>query len=69
MQNQFRAGIPGSAGGNMGQREELKTQFMTREGLYKLMTLSEYSRPNRYVGCFYTVILSLGRRRSVTVLF
>ena len=37
----------------MGQRDELKTQFMTREGLYKLMTLSEYSRPNRFVrwGC------------------
>ena len=33
----------------MGQRDELKTQFMTREGLYKLMTLSEYSRPNRCV--------------------
>ena len=33
----------------MGQRDELKTQFMTREGLYKLMTLSEYSRPNRFV--------------------
>lgn len=27
--------------------DELKTQFMTREGTYKLMTLSEYSRPNR----------------------
>lgn len=26
---------------------ELKTQFMTREGIYRLMTLSEYSRPNR----------------------
>lgn len=47
------AGLPGSAGANMGQRDELKTQFMTREGLYKLMTLSEYSRPNRFVrwGC------------------
>lgn len=30
-----------------GGKEELKTQFMTREGTYKLMTLSEYSRPNR----------------------
>ncbi|XP_067131350.1 WD repeat-containing protein 20 isoform X1 [Centruroides vittatus] len=28
-------------------KDELKTQFMTREGSYKLMTLSEYSRPNR----------------------
>ena len=27
--------------------DELKTQFMTREGTYRLMTLSEYSRPNR----------------------
>ena len=45
----FDAGLPGSAGANMGQRDELKTQFMTREGLYKLMTLSEYSRPNRCV--------------------
>ena len=25
-------------------RDELKTQFMTREGTYHLMTLAEYSR-------------------------
>ncbi len=37
----------GPGGGGTGTRDELKTQFMTREGLYKLMTLSEYSRPNR----------------------
>ncbi|KAL1110273.1 hypothetical protein AAG570_008350 [Ranatra chinensis] len=30
-----------------GGKEELKTQFITREGTYRLMTLSEYSRPNR----------------------
>lgn len=30
-----------------GGKEELKTQFVTREGIYRLMTLSEYSRPNR----------------------
>lgn len=30
-----------------GGKEELKTQFITREGTYKLMTLSEYTRPNR----------------------
>ena len=30
-----------------GQREELKTQFMTREGTYHLMALAEYTRPNR----------------------
>ncbi|XP_015915059.1 WD repeat-containing protein 20 [Parasteatoda tepidariorum] len=30
-----------------GGKDELKTQFMTREGVYKLMTLSEYSRPNK----------------------
>lgn len=28
-------------------KEDLKTQFATREGTYRLMTLSEYSRPNR----------------------
>uniref|UniRef100_A0A0N5AK11 WD_REPEATS_REGION domain-containing protein n=1 Tax=Syphacia muris TaxID=451379 RepID=A0A0N5AK11_9BILA len=28
-------------------RDELKTQFITREGVYRQMTLSEYSRPNR----------------------
>lgn len=28
-------------------KEDLKTQFITREGTYRLMTLSEYSRPNR----------------------
>ena len=32
-----------------GGKDEIKTQFMTREGIYKLMTLSEYSRPNRVV--------------------
>jgi hypothetical protein len=26
---------------------EIKTQFVTREGYYKLMTCAEYSRPNR----------------------
>ena len=30
-----------------GGKDEIKTQFVTREGIYKLMTLSEYSRPNR----------------------
>ncbi|EYC46175.1 hypothetical protein Y032_0405g867 [Ancylostoma ceylanicum] len=28
-------------------KEELKTHFTTREGTYKLMTMAEYSRPNR----------------------
>lgn len=28
-------------------KDDLKTQFATREGTYRLMTLSEYSRPNR----------------------
>ncbi|EDS29797.1 wd-repeat protein [Culex quinquefasciatus] len=28
-------------------KDDLKTQFITREGEYRLMTLSEYSRPNR----------------------
>ena len=27
--------------------EEVKTQFVTREGCYRLLNLSEYSRPNR----------------------
>ena len=30
-----------------GGKDEIKTQFVTREGTYKHMTLSEYSRPNR----------------------
>ena len=30
-----------------GGKDEIKTHFMTREGTYKLMPLSEYSRPNR----------------------
>ena len=41
----YRGGGTGSGGSNSG--DELKTQFMTREGTYRLMTLSEYSRPNR----------------------
>lgn len=28
-------------------KDDLKTQFATREGTYRLITLSEYSRPNR----------------------
>lgn len=28
-------------------KEQLKTQFVTREGIYKLLTLATYSRPNR----------------------
>ncbi|XP_037911515.1 WD repeat-containing protein 20 isoform X1 [Hermetia illucens] len=28
-------------------KDDLKTQFVTREGTYRLMTLSEYSRPSR----------------------
>lgn len=28
-------------------KDDLKTQFATREGIYRLMTMSEYSRPNR----------------------
>ncbi|XP_037963407.2 WD repeat-containing protein 20 [Plutella xylostella] len=30
-----------------GGKDDIKTQFVTREGTYRLMTLSEYSRPNR----------------------
>lgn len=30
-----------------GGKDDVKTQFVTREGTYRLMTLSEYSRPNR----------------------
>lgn len=28
-------------------KDDLKTHFITREGVYKQMTLCEYSRPNR----------------------
>lgn len=28
-------------------KEQLKTQFVTREGIYKLLALATYSRPNR----------------------
>lgn len=30
-----------------GLSSELKQQFVTKEGVYRLMTLSEYSRPNK----------------------
>lgn len=30
-----------------GGKDDLKTHFATREGLYKLMPLSEYSKPTR----------------------
>lgn len=32
---------------NLDCKEQLKTQFVTREGIYKLLTLATYSRPNR----------------------
>lgn len=35
--------------GDGGSKEEIKTQFSTIEGLYKLLPLPEYSRPNRVV--------------------
>ncbi len=28
-------------------KDDLKTNFVTREGIYRLLNLSEYSRPNR----------------------
>ncbi|KAG7282058.1 hypothetical protein CRUP_023574 [Coryphaenoides rupestris] len=34
-------------GGGGKEMNEIKTQFTTREGVYKLLTHSEYSRPNR----------------------
>ncbi|XP_068220939.1 WD repeat-containing protein 20 [Palaemon carinicauda] len=34
-------------GGESGTKEEIKTQFTTIEGVYRLLPLSEYSRPNR----------------------
>lgn len=36
-----------AATGEGGGKEELKTHFMTREGTYKFMPLSEYSKPTR----------------------
>ncbi|XP_072166229.1 WD repeat-containing protein 20-like [Diadema setosum] len=44
-----------------GGKDEVKTQFTTREGTYKLMTLSEYSRPTRQpysVQCCHPVKVS-----------
>lgn len=37
----------GSAAGANNKEEVIKSQFVTREGTYKLMTLSEFSRPSR----------------------
>ena len=33
-----------------GTKDEIKTQFTTIEGVYKLLPQSEYSRPNRVAG-------------------
>lgn len=33
--------------GDTGTKEEIKTQFTTVEGVYRLLPPSEYSRPNR----------------------
>jgi len=37
-----------------GSGDELKTQFMTREGCYRLMAQADYSRPNRVGYCSTT---------------
>lgn len=42
-QADLNSGVAGSSNG----RDEVRTHFTTREGVYKLMTLAEYSRPNR----------------------
>ena len=36
-----------TASGANSCRDDIRTQFSTREGIYKLVTLAEYSRPNR----------------------
>ena len=36
-----------AATGEGGGKEEVKTNFVTREGTYRLMPLSEYSKPTR----------------------
>ncbi|XP_078539532.1 WD repeat-containing protein 20-like [Lissotriton helveticus] len=36
-----------AAEGGRKEMNEIKTQFTTQEGLYKLLSHSEYSRPNR----------------------
>lgn len=50
-----------AAAGEAGGKDEVKTQYTTREGTYKLMTLSEYSRPTRVpynVQCCHPVKVS-----------
>ena len=37
----------GSGDSTAGSREDIKTQFTTREGMYKLITLSDCLRPSR----------------------
>ena len=42
--------LTGASGDSLSvtnKEDILKTQFVTREGVYKLMTSAEYSRPNR----------------------
>ena len=36
-----------AAQGEGGGKDDIKTHFITREGTYKLMPLSEYSKPTR----------------------
>jgi len=38
---------PASCSEAAGGRDEIKTQFSTREGMYRLITLSDCLRPNR----------------------
>jgi len=39
-----------NSGSGSNSRDDVRTHFTTREGVYKQVTLAEYSRPNRITG-------------------
>jgi len=57
------SGAPGAAGAgaSSGHRaaDEVRTHFTCREGVYKLITPSEYARPDRFCAGGPTVRISL----------
>ena len=48
--------LSGGSGGSGGRGDEVRTHFSTREGVYKLAAVAEYSRPHRAAVAAYNTV-------------